>query len=104
MLQYYAAPITRTSRGMYVDPLAGECVLANSPKAAHICLGQPEPGSLFAVWVLGQVTTPERPDYTLETAGRLCSQFSPSKVYVCLDENTIAPLDVDPVLDVQMEA
>jgi hypothetical protein len=103
MLQYYAAPITRTKRGMYVNPLAGECVLANSPHSAHIGLGQPEPGSLFAVWIFGHVASPERPEYTLEEAGYLCSRIPPAKVYVCLDEDTIVPLDVNPVLDVLVE-
>jgi hypothetical protein len=103
MFQYYAAPITRVGRAMYVNPVNGSCVLATSPHATQLCLGLPEPGSLFAVWVIGQATAPERPDLTLEQAGRLCAQIPPTRIYVCLDSDTIYPLAVDAAVEVCVE-
>lgn len=103
MYQYYAAPIRRTGRGLHVNPLDGSCVLATSPHAANLCLGLPGASALFAVWVIGEAASPERPDLTLKQAGRLCSQIPPTRVYVCLDEDTVYPLAVDPVIEVEVE-
>lgn len=103
MFLYYAAPVSRMHRGLTVNPLSGSCILAATPHQAHIGLGLPKAGALFAVWLIGQADLPERPNVDLDAAGYLCSRIPPHRVYVCLDEDTIYPLAINAADEVQVE-
>lgn len=96
MYQYYAAPIRCDRRTLHVNPLSGDCVMARSPHDAHIRLGLPGAGRLFAVWALTE-------GVTLEQAGAICSATPPTRIFVSLGSEVIFPLGLDPALDVTLE-
>jgi hypothetical protein len=104
MFLYYVAPVVRTDAGMTVNPLSGACVLAGSPHEGHRSLGLPDAGEMFAVWVFGQTDSAERPELTLWRAGEICSQMPPHRVYACLGGGALCELNIDPLLDVRVEA
>lgn len=103
MFLYYAAPVSRVYRGYTVNPLDGACVLATTPHEAHLRMGRLKAGDLFAAWLIGQADLPEPPNVDLTAAGYLCSRIPPHRVYVCLDEDTVAPLDMDPATELRVE-
>lgn len=96
MYQYYAAPLRRKLRSLYLNPLGGDCVLAPSPSSACLQLGLPGAGGMFAVWAVHEGTS-------LEEAGQVCSLTPPTRAFVCVGDGIIFPLALDPALDIYRE-
>lgn len=103
MYCYYAAPVRRQDRMLLANPLDGARVLASTPYDASIRLGLPEVGEMFAVWILGTLDAPDRPEMTLKEAGEICSKIPPSRVFACFGNDLVLPLGIDPALDVRLE-